>query len=171
MGRMKIRLGLLAVVLLIGGCKVNYSTTGASIDPEAKTVNVTFIENRAPLNNPLLSQKVTEALKTKITSQTRLTQVNEPNADYEFKGYISGYTFTNAAVVNTEQAATSRLTVTINITFVKRVGDKKGYQQSFSRSADFPASKLPSDVENSLLDQTIVPQMTDDIFNRAFANW
>lgn len=171
MGRMKILLGLVAVVMLMGGCKVNYSTSGASIHPDAKTVNVTFIENRAPLNNPLLSQKVTEALKTKITSQTRLTQVNEPNADYEFKGYISSYTFTNAAVVNTEQAATSRLTVTINITFVNRVGDKKGYQQSFSRSADFPASRLPSEVENGLLDQTIVPQMVDDIFNRAFANW
>ncbi len=164
-------IGLMAVVMLLGGCSVKYSISGASIDPEAKTVNVTFIENRAPLNNPLLSQKVTESLKTKITSQTRLTQVNEPNADYEFKGYISGYTFTNAAVTQVEQAATSRLTVTINITFIKRVGDKKGYQQSFSRSADFPASRLPSEVENGLLDQTIVPQMVDDIFNRAFANW
>ncbi|SCC45960.1 Lipopolysaccharide-assembly [Chitinophaga costaii] len=168
---MKRLIGLVAVVMLFGGCSVKYSISGASIDAEAKTVNVTFIENRAPLNNPLLSQKVTEALKTKITSQTKLTQVNEPNADYEFKGYISGYTFTNAAVTQVEQAATSRLTVTISITFVKRVGDKKGYQQSFSRSADFPASKLPSEVENGLLDETIVPQMVDDIFNRAFANW
>lgn len=168
---MKRLMGMIGLVMLLGGCSVKYSITGASIDPAAKTVNVMFIENRAPLNNPQLSQKVTEALKTKITSQTKLTQVNEPNADYEFKGYITGYTFTNAAVTNVEQAATSRMTVTINITFTKRVGDKKGYTQSFSRSADFPASKLPSEIENSLLDQTIVPQMTDDIFNRAFANW
>jgi hypothetical protein len=63
------------------------------------------------------------------------------------------------------------LNVTVNITFIKRIGDKKGFSQSFTRSADFNASQLPSTVENRLLDENIVPGMTDDIFNRAFANW
>ncbi|NLR80484.1 LPS assembly lipoprotein LptE [Chitinophaga eiseniae] len=155
------------------GCSVKYSASGASIDQGASTVNVRFIENRAPINNPTLSQKLTQKLRDKITSQTRLTQINEnaPKADYEFKATITGYSFSNAAVTNVDQAATSRLNVTVNVVFIKRIGDKKGFTQSFSRSAEFKATQLPSTVENGLLDDQIIPGITDDIFNRAFANW
>ncbi|MBP1653415.1 MAG: hypothetical protein H6Q26_3572, partial [Bacteroidetes bacterium] len=76
--------GIMAIslLLMIGGCSVKYSANGASIDQGAKTVNVRFIDNRAPINNPTLSQNVTEKLRTKVTSQTRLVQVNEDNTDY-----------------------------------------------------------------------------------------
>lgn len=166
-------IGAAAAVLLLSlaGCTVKYSATGASIDQGAQTVNIRFIENRAPINNPTLAQRLTERLRQKIQSQTKLTQVNEDNADYEFRATVTGYSFSNAAVTNVDQAATSRLTVTMNVIFVKRVGDKKGWTQSFSQSADFQANQLPSQVENSLLDETIIPQITDAIFNRAFANW
>lgn len=161
----------ISLLLVLGGCSIKYSASGASIDQGAKTVNVRFIENRAPINNPTLSQNLTEKLRTKVTSQTRLVQSNEDNMDYEFKGNVTGYTFSNAAVTQVDKAATSRLTVTVNITFVKRVGDKKGWTQSFTRSQDFSASQLPSAVENSLLENNILPQIVDDIFNKAFANW
>ncbi|MBW8683229.1 LPS assembly lipoprotein LptE [Chitinophaga rhizophila] len=165
--------GLLAIslVLVLGGCSVHYSASGASIEQGAKTVNVRFIENRAPINNPTLSQNLTERLRNKVQAQTKLVQINEEGADYEFKGNVTGYSFSNAAVTNVDQAATSRLTVTISITFIKRIGDKKGFTQSFTRSADFSASALPSTVENNLLETTILPQIVDDIFNKAFANW
>jgi hypothetical protein len=172
---MKVFQGVMMAVLLclLSGCSIKYSASGASIDPEAKTVNVKFIDNRAPIVNPMLSPKITESLRNKIQSQTKLTQVSEnEKADYEFRGTITGYSFSNAAVVNVDQAATSRLNVTITMTFIKRIGDKKGFsQQSFSRSADFPANQLPSSVENKLLNGTIIDQLVDDIFNRAFANW
>lgn len=170
---MKIIRLLMAVnaLLVLGGCSVKYSASGASIDQGAKTVNVRFIENRAPINNPQLSQNITEKLRTKIQSQTRLTQTNEDGADYEFKGAITGYSFSNAAVTNVDQAATSRLNVTVSITFIKRVGDKKGFTQSFTRPAEFSASLLPSSVENTLLERDIIPGIVDDIFNKAYANW
>ena len=162
-----------AVLAVLSSCSVKYSTTGASIEPGASTVNVRFIQNRAPINNPTLSQKLTQKLRDKITSQTSLTQVNEneTRADYELRATITGYSFSNAAVTNVDQAATSRLNVTVNVVFIKRIADKKGFTQSFSRSAEFPATQLPSTVENNLLESTIIPGITDDIFNRAFANW
>ncbi|WP_158538603.1 LptE family protein [Chitinophaga skermanii] len=167
-------LGIVPVALLFGmlsGCTIKYTANGASIDPEAKTVNVHFIENRAPNNNPTLGQKLTEGLRQKILAQTKLTQTNEARADYDFKGTITGYSFSNAAVTQIDKPATARLTVTVNITFTKRIGDKKGFQQqSFTRSADFDAQKTPSEVEDGLL-RTIIPQLVDDIFNRAYANW
>ncbi|MDQ0107115.1 Lipopolysaccharide-assembly [Chitinophaga terrae (ex Kim and Jung 2007)] len=162
-----------AVLGLMSGCSVHYSATGASIEPEAKTVNVRFIENRAPINNPTLSQKMTQKLRDKITSQTRLTLVpeTEGKADYEFRATITGYSFSNAAVTDVDKPTQSRLTVTVNVTFIKRIGDKKGFTQSFSRSAEFDARRTANSVENQLLDDPLIPGITDDIFNRAFANW
>ncbi|SHL64070.1 Lipopolysaccharide-assembly [Chitinophaga jiangningensis] len=166
---------IMGFAALFSGCSVKYSATGASIDANAKTVNVRFFENRAPLNNPTLGQRMTQKLRDKIQSQTKLVQVaeTEPRADYEFRATITGYSFTNAAVTNVDQSARSKLTVTVNVVFIKRVEgtDKKGWTQSFSRSAEFSASQLASSVENTLLDNEIIPNITDDIFNRAFANW
>ncbi|RAJ81799.1 lipopolysaccharide assembly protein [Chitinophaga dinghuensis] len=163
----------LGVCAILSGCSVKYSASGASIDQEAKTVNVRFFENRAPINNPTLGQRLTQKLRDKIQGQTKLVQVaeTEPRADYEFRATITGYTYSNAAVTNVDKSSRSRLTVTVNVIFLKRVGDKKGFTQSFSRSADFDATALASSVENGLLDREIIPNITDDIFNRAFANW
>lgn len=161
----------LALWTIVGGCSIKYSASGASIDPAAKTVNVKFIENRAPQNNPQLSQQITEKLRQKILSQTRLAQTNDNNADYEFRGNITGYSISNAAVTDIDKPASARLTVTVNITFIKRIGDKKGFtSQSFSRSEDFNATLTINEAEPRIL-PNIVTNLTDDIFNRAFANW
>lgn len=167
-------IALLAGIALwagIGGCTIKYSANGATIDPEAKTVLVRYIENRAPQNNPQLSQNITEKLRQKILAQTRLTQTNDQTADYEFRGTITGYSVSNSAVTDIDKPATARLTITVNVTFVNRVGNKKGFtNQSFSRSADFNAQRTINEAEPQLIAE-IVPNLVDDIFNRAFANW
>jgi hypothetical protein len=162
-------LGFAGIVALFSSCGV-YSFSGASIDPGAKTVNVHFIENKAPYNNPTLSQKLTEGLRQKITSQARLTQVNSNQVDYIFTGAITGYSTNTVAVQNVEQPATARLTITVNIDFKSNINPKNNFSQSFSRSADFAASKSLMDVQGALVDE-ISKQLIDDIFNRAFVNW
>lgn len=155
--------------MLFSACGV-YTFSGASIDPGAKTVNVKYIENKAPYNYPTLSQKLTDGLKQKITSSTGLAQVNSPDADYIFTGDITGYSVSTVAATNVEQPATARLTITVNITFKSKISPKNNFTQSFSRSADFQASQSLEAVQDGLVDQ-IDKQLIDDIFNRAFVNW
>lgn len=159
----------LGIMLLINSCGV-YSFSGASIDPGAKTVNVHFIENKAPYNNPTLSQTITDGLRQKITSQAGLTQVNSDQVDYVFTGAITGYSTNTVAVQNVEQPATARLTITVKIDFKSNINPKSNFSQSFSRSADFAASKSLSEVQGALVDE-ISKELIDDIFNRAFVNW
>jgi hypothetical protein len=154
---------------LFSSCGV-YSFTGASIDPGAKTVNVHVIENKAPYNNPTLSQKLTNGLKDKITSQAGLAQVNSDEADYIFTGAITGYSTSTVAATNVEQAATARLTVTVTIDFKSKLNPKSDFNQSFSRSADFDAHQALNAVQDNLVEE-INKQLIDDIFNRAFVNW
>jgi hypothetical protein len=155
--------------ILFSSCGV-YSFTGASVDPKAKTVNVNYIQNKAPYNNPTLSQQLTDGLKQKITSSTGLTQINADDADYVFTGDITGYSVSTVAATNVEQPATARLTITVNINFKSKITPKNNFTQSFSRSEDFDASKSLDAVQGTLVD-AIDKQLIDDIFNRAFVNW
>ncbi|MCL6524592.1 MAG: hypothetical protein K6T34_08000 [Thermoflavifilum sp.] len=155
--------------VLLAGCGI-YSFTGASVDPNARTINVHFFENRAPIVNPTLAQKFTEALRNKILNQTHLTQVNSDSVDYDISGAITGYTVTTSGVTNVEQGATDRLTITVNVVFKDNLNPKKNFTQSFSRFADFPANQSIDQVADKLITQ-INDQLTDDIFNKAFSNW
>lgn len=154
---------------LSSGCWF-YKFNGASVDQNAKTVNVNLITSKAPLAPPTLSENLTEVLRDKITSQTRLTQENSDSADYVFTGYVSGYDLSNAAVTNVEQASALRLTITVTIEFKSKLTPKDNFSQAFARFQDFSANESLSQVQDQLITQ-IDGNIADDIFNRAFVNW
>jgi hypothetical protein len=140
-----------------------------------KTVDVEFFENNAPLVVNNLSQTLTEAVKSRIRSQTSLKIVRTEEAQGVFSGSITGYSIAPASVQapvgNAPPVATlSRLTITINVKFVNTVKgyEKLGYDQQFSRFKDY-AGDL-STQEQALITE-IVKQLTDDIFSKAFASW
>ena len=61
--------------LLLSGCTVKYSFSGASIAPEIQTVSIARFPNNALLVAPILSSTLTDALQDRFTSQTRLKTV------------------------------------------------------------------------------------------------
>ena len=64
---------LLASLLSVSSCfTMKYSTTGASIPLEAKTVSVQFFENLTRSQEAGLNQQVTDKLKDFIQANTRL---------------------------------------------------------------------------------------------------
>ncbi len=156
-------------LVLLSGCWL-YKFNASSIDANAHTVNVNLFSSKAPLAPPTLAQKLTEVLRNQITSQTRLTQENSDSADYVFTGSISGYDISNAAVTNVEQASSLRLTITVSIDFRSRTNPKSNFSTSFSRSQDFAANVSITSIQDQLITK-INSDLSDDIFNRAFANW
>src|SRR5689334_18539403 len=78
----------LITVLFLTGCKV-YKFNDASVPPDVKTVKVNYIENKARYINPQLSPRLTDKLRQKIVSQTRLTQTNGDSVDWDITGFIS----------------------------------------------------------------------------------
>jgi hypothetical protein len=163
---------LVWISLVWGACKI-YSFKDVSIPPEVKTIRIGFIENRARYVDPLLSPQLTDKLKTKISSQTRLTQIQTENADYDVSAYISEYNVSTAGVAN-QQASINRVTVSVHLALKNRLSDQKlgtpDFETDISRNFDFPATQSVTDAQASLTPQ-IVQQFTDDIFNRLFSNW
>ncbi len=158
--------------LLFSSCGV-YSFKDVSIPPDVKTIRIGFIENRARIVDPQLSPQLTDRLKTKVNNQTKLTQVESADCDYDVTAYISDYSVSTSGVTS-QTAATNRLTVTVHLELHNRLNDqKKGtpdFQTDLSRNFDFAASSSLSDAQAALL-PSILLNMTDEIFNRLFSNW
>lgn len=152
--------------MLLTGC---YTFKGIDIPVEAKTVSVQYFSNYTQLAPPTLSPTFTESLRDAFISQTRLA-LAEPTADLHFEGAITGYSTAPVAIQTNDQAALNRLTISVNVKFYNKLDEKKNFEATFTRFADYPSSQNLSDVEGELIKE-INRQLIDDIFNRAFNNW
>ncbi len=160
------------IALMVGslsGCTVKYSFSGASIPLDAKTVSVPYFPNNAPMVAPSLSSTLTDALQDKFARQTKL-QLVPTGGDLAFEGEITNYTSTPAAITAAETAAMNRLTITVKVKFTNIYEPQNNYNKSFSAFAEYDATSLLQDVQDSLITE-ICEQLVQDIFNAAVANW
>lgn len=151
----------------LGSCGI-YRFNEATIPDSIKTVKVNYIENRATYINPQLSPRLTDKIRQKIVGQTKLSQTNNDNADWEISGTITQYSFTTSAISN-QQVANNRLTVGVRITLNDRRAEKT-QDYDVSRSFEFKGTQSFQQAENSLFEE-MLRTITDEIFNRLFSNW
>lgn len=159
---------LLPVALLFSGC-YSFKDIG-SIPQDVKTYRVQLIENRARYVNPILSPQITDKLRQKITSQTRLNGVQTDDAHYDIGGTITGYNVTTSAISGQQQVAGQRLTVTVHVVFKNNLDPSKNFEADVSRNFDYSANLTITQAE-AQLNENIIKQVVDEIFNRIFSNW
>jgi hypothetical protein len=167
---------LLPIAFLFTGC-YSFKDIG-SIPPEVKTFRVNYIENKARYVNPQLSPQLTDKLRQKITSQTRLTGVQGDDAHYDISGTVTGYNVTTSGVssgvsgsnTTQQQASIQRLTVIVHLNFRNNLDPTKNFEADVSRNFDYGANLSLTQAE-AQLNETIIKNMVDEIFNRIFSNW
>jgi len=162
--------GILALIwlgLAFMGCKISLS--GISIPESARSVSVENFENQAAQTNPAFPQQITEELRQRFLSQTRLQVINS-NGDLGFSGVVTQYHTQSLALTGKETSALTRLNISIKVKFDNRLNPEKNFEKTFSRFADFQANQPLSAVESALL-QEISEQLVQDIFNEAFLDW
>ncbi|MCO5937357.1 LPS assembly lipoprotein LptE [Mucilaginibacter sp. RB4R14] len=160
------------VVMLFNSCAYKLSLNGASIPVDLKTIDVQFFENNAQLVVPTLSQTFTEALKNRIRSQTSIS-ITRGEANGTMSGAITGYSIAPVSIQATNSnvapiAGASRLTITVTVKYVYEADKKLNFEETFTKYKEFTGDSASQ--EQTLIPE-IVKQLTDDIFNRAFANW
>jgi hypothetical protein len=166
-------LGSLLFLALIGffsastGCGL-YKFNEATVPDSIKTVKVLYIENKARYINPQLSPRLSDKLRQKIISQTRLTQTNNDNVDWEISGTITDYSFSTSAISN-QQVVNNRLTVSVHIVLNDHKADKVT-EYDVTRNFEFKGDLSFQQAESQLGDE-MVRTLTDEIFNRLFSNW
>ncbi len=165
--------GLILAVLFavfFSDCSMKYSFTGASIPPEVKTINIKYFPNNASLVEPTLSQKLTDGLRDKFSSETSLGLVND-GGDLLMEGAITGYRTTPVAIQGDDQAALNRLTITIEVTYINTFDENMSFENTrFERYADYSSDQSLTEVQEVLVDE-ISQMLITDVFNKAVINW
>ena len=116
----------LSIILLIG-CGA-YSFTGGNTG-DAKTIQIDFFPNQAPLVEPSLSQRFTQDLQDLFTRQTNLTLVRA-GGDLRFEGEIIDYRITPMSATSSQgsqTAAQNRLTIVVNVRYTNRLEEKDDF--------------------------------------------
>ncbi len=146
-----------------------YSFTGGSTG-DAKTIQINFFPNQAPLVEPTLSQRFTQDMQDLFLRQTNLDLVNN-NGDLHFEGEITQYQVKPMSATSQQTAAQNRLTISVNIRFYNRLKEEEDFEKQFSFYSDFDAnSQLIGGVLDSALDE-ILERIIQDIFNASVAKW
>ena len=162
-------IGLFSFMALFSNSSCDiYKFNDASVPDSIKTVKVNFIENKATYINPQLSPRLTDKLRQKIVGQTKLTQTNNDNVDWEISGTVTQYSFSTSAITG-QQAANNRLTVGIQMILVDHKADKTE-KFDVSRSFEFKGNQSFQQAENDLAEE-MIRTLTDDIFNKLFSKW
>ncbi len=155
-------------ITLLSGCGI-YSFSGASIPAETETCSINYIQNEADLIEPNLSNRLTEALIQKCQTETDLTIV-DAGSDINFSGKIIKYEVQPIAIQNNETAAQNRLTIGVEINFISNINKTDNFTEIFTQYADFNSNINFSEVEE-MLNNLIIEEIVDDIFNKSFMNW
>jgi len=159
---------LLLSIFNFATCKYSFKDT-SPIPQEVKTFRVNYLENKAQYVNTQLSPQLTEKLKQKIINTTRLRQTNDNDAHYDISGYVSQY-YTSTVGITSNNASGNRLTVGFHLVFKNTQDEKKNFEADLTRTFDFPATQSLSQAE-SALNNDIVRNLVDEIFNKIFSNW
>lgn len=159
--------GLLAIASQ--ACTVSYSTSGASIPPDAKTVSVDYFDNFAPIIQPGLSQELTDAVRDEFINQTNLEMISGPG-DLHFEGKITDYVSKPMELSGDQRAINNRLTIQVEVKFTNSIEPENNFEKSFSRYADYD-SNLNLEAVQAELHEEIIEQLVQDIFNASVVNW
>jgi hypothetical protein len=137
----KLFLIFIAMMNLYATCR--YSMKDVSIPPEVKTVKVNYFTNTARYINP--------------------------QAHYDISGEITDYSVSTSGISN-QESSSNNLNVTVHIVFRSRLDETKNFEADVTRNFPFSASLSITQAEIQLNEQ-IVKNLTDEIFNRIFSNW
>ena len=159
---------IIILMIIVTSCGI-YSFKDVSIDyTKIKTIKIGFFENKARYINPQLSPQLTDRVQQKIVSQTKLSRTNNDDANLQISGYISDYSVTTTSISST-QATSNRLNVGVHLV-VKNNVDNKTDEYDIGRNFDFSANLSLQQAEGQLQEE-ILKNITDEIFNRIFSNW
>ncbi|WP_353083735.1 LptE family protein [Flavobacterium sp.] len=161
-------LAILLVTLTFSSCGIyNFTGTG-KID--AKTFQVNYFQNNAPLFQPGIDRTFTLKLQDLIQNQTNLNLVRT-DGDLTYDGEITNYTITPMAATADLKAAENRLSITINVRFTNKNKETDNFEKSFSFFYDYPGDQqLIGSSLTSALD-VIFERITQDVFNESLAKW
>ena len=156
------------ISLLVNSCGV-YNFTGAK-PVDAKTFQVNYFQNNAPLVEPGIERTFTIELQEIIQNQTNLNLVSQ-GGELLYEGEIVDYRITPMTSTADQRAAQNRLTISVNVRFSNRNKEDDNFEKRFSFFYDFDANQQLVGSQLTTALDVIFERITQDIFNESLAKW
>ena len=157
----------LLIMAICSGC---YSFRGTSIPSDVNTFYVDQAILRATNAPGDLPERLMEALREKVRNQSSL-KYNDVSPDIEFGMEISSFVQANeveSAENNT--AALLKLTISVRTDYTSNKNEEDNWTQTFSHTVNYDPSVDFQTAQDGLIAEAF-EQITEQIFNKAFANW
>ena len=158
----------ITISLLVNSCGV-YNFTGTQ-PIDAKTFQVNYFQNNAPLIEPGIERNFTQELQEIIQNQTNLNLVSQ-GGELLYEGEIVDYRVTPMTATADQRAAQNRLTISINVRFSNRNKEDDNFEKRFSFFYDFDANQQLVGSQLTTALDVIFERITQDIFNESLAKW
>ena len=169
---------LLSIVLIsaiLSACGA-YSFTGASIQPDVKTISIAKFFNDVGGGPPNIEQVFTNDLQDHFQRNTSLELV-ATGGDLQFEGSIIRYGIRPQAIASSgdptkaDQSGLMRLTIAVQTDFTNTKQEEDSFKQTFSFYADYdPQATTITQVADELIAE-IFTQIIQDIFLASVAQW
>lgn len=160
---------VLIIAVTLNSCSVKYNFTGTG-KIDAKTFQVNYFQNNAPLVQPGIERTFTLKLQEILQNQTNLNLTNT-NGDLFYEGEITGYSITPMTATADQTAAQNRVTITVNVRFVNRNKEADNFEKPFSFFYDYPGDQQLTGTNLTTALDVIFERITQDIFNESLAKW
>ena len=158
----------ITISLLVNSCGV-YNFTGAK-PVDAKTFQVNYFQNNAPLVEPGIERTFTIELQEIIQNQTNLNLVSQ-GGELLYEGEIVDYRITPMTATADQRAAQNRLTISVNVRFSNRNKEDDNFEKRFSFFYDFDANQQLVGSQLTAALDVIFERITQDVFNESLAKW
>ena len=162
---------VLAILLMLTSCRVSFTMNGASIDyNKTKTIQIADFPIRASYVWGPMQAIFNNELKDIFANHTRLEQVKR-NGDLKIEGEITQYQQRNKGVSSEGYSAQTELSMTVNVRFTNNTNHKEDFERQFTATASYETTQSLNAVQEELVTQQMVKEITDQIFNATVANW
>ena len=159
---------LIIIAFGINSCSVyNFTGTG-KID--AKTFQVNYFRNNAPLIEPGIERTFTQELQNLIQNQTNLNLVNS-GGDLTYEGEIADYRISPTTATADQKAAQNKLTITILVRFTNKNKEADNFEKRFSFFYNYTGTEQLVGAKLTTALDEIFERITQDIFNESLAKW
>ena len=92
------------------------------------------------------------------------------SADLVFQGEILDYTISPISINSNENASQNRLTITIKLIYTDNINESQSFEKNYTNYTDFDSDLDFLEIEESL-NNLIIEDLIESIFNDAFSNW
>ena len=169
-GTLKSVLFVLISLIVVSGCKVSYSLTGASIDYNTtKTITIESFSNRAAYQWAPMAPMFNTTLSDIYNRQTKLRQVKR-DGDLVLSGEILSYDQTNKSIAADGYSSMVQLKMTVKVKYVNNKKHEDDFDKNFSATREYDSSQQLTAVQEELVQQ-MIDDIVDQIFNSTVAKW